>query len=54
MEKRSTSWEDARNVRSMFFAAGTMTLAGTAPLSAVPAASSSPAADAIAADALRL
>jgi len=37
----------------MFFAAGTRTLAGTSPLSAVPAAFSAAAADAVVAGGLR-
>jgi hypothetical protein len=45
MKNRSTSQEADRNVRGMFFAAGTRTLAGIAPLSAVPAALSAAAAD---------
>jgi hypothetical protein len=45
MKNRLTSQEADRNVRGMFFAAGTRTLAGIAPLSAVPAAFSAAAAD---------
>ncbi len=53
MKNRSTFRAALRTVRSMFFAADTMTLAGIAPLSAVPAAFSAAAADAVAAGGLR-